>query len=228
MGERFVYLRLPVASQDDRIRIGRRVLNNLGEEPEQRRIRSQAVADFFEDLELPEKPPPFREAEVEQLVTLADLEARCRSPVVRDRYKGDLVEIVPEPENPGRLVGALSQLAAGMRAVGIPDNELWRLTREAAIGGVHPIRRSIIDYLAPHDSSHAAETIAARCRVKESTLRRYLEDLEALEVLDRLGTRPACWQLTPAVACSWRELAPKCIDVGRHRSEQGCIGTLEA
>ncbi|HXY27128.1 MAG TPA: helix-turn-helix domain-containing protein [Acidimicrobiales bacterium] len=136
-------------------------------------------------------------------MTLADLGARCRSPVVRDRYKGDNVEIVPEPENPGRLVGALSQLAAGMRAVGTPDDELWRLTREAALGGIHPIRRAVIDYLARPDDAHAAETIAARCRLKESTARRHLEDLEALEVLDRLGTRPACWRLAPTVSRQW-------------------------
>jgi hypothetical protein len=111
--------------------------------------------------------------------------------------------MVPEPENPGRLAAAISQLAAGMRAVGTPDPELWRLTQEAAMGGIHPIRRSVIEYLATQDSAHATEVIAARCRVKESTLRRYLEDLESLEVIDRLGSRPACWQLSDRVRCGW-------------------------
>jgi hypothetical protein len=203
MGERFLYYRLPHSDEEDRNRIGREVLKNLGNEPEQRALRLRIVADFFSGLVLPEKPRPFNEEEQSRLVTLADLGARCRSPVVRDRYKGDNVELVPEAESPGRLAGALSQLAAGMRAMGTPDEELWRLIREAALGGIHPIRRNIIDYLAGQERPHAAETIAARCRVKESTLRRYLEDLEALEVVDRLGARPACWQLAPSTTCKW-------------------------
>ena len=51
--------------------------------------------------------------------------------------------------------------------------------------------------------------------------------LEALEVLNHLGTMPACWHLSPSIALMWCQLAAKCIDVERHRSEQGCIGTLE-
>ncbi len=217
MGERFSFLRLPAASHDDRIRIGEQVLKNFGEEPEQRKRRSLLVAEFFAGLDLPDKPPYFSEQKAARLVTLPDLGTRCRSPVVRGRFKGDVVEIVPEPENPGRLVGALSQLAAGMRAVGTPDQELWRLTREAAIGGIHPIRRSLIDDLATQDSPHAAEVIAARCRVKESTLRRYLEDLEALEVLDRLGTRPACWQICEHVHGHGLILS------GTHLGTRGCV-----
>ena len=193
----------PHSDGEDRNNIGHEVLKNLGNEAEQRVLRSRIVAEFFDGLPLPDKPPPFSEAERGTLVTLADLGARCRSPVVRDRYKGDNVELIPEAESPGRLAGALSQLAAGMRAVGCPDQEVWRLTREAAIGGGHPIRRSIIDYLACQDSPHVTETIATRCRVKESTLRRYLEDLEALEVLERLGERPACWHLSAGIRREW-------------------------
>lgn len=104
------------------------MLRNLGNEHDQREIRSRIVADFFVGLALPEKPPPFTDDERVRLVSLAVLVARCRSPVVRDRYKGDNVVLVPEAESPGRLAGALSQVAAGMRAVGAPENELWRLT----------------------------------------------------------------------------------------------------
>ena len=80
------------------------------------------------------RPPPFSADEVDRLVTLADLGARCRSPEVRDRYKGDSVELVPEPESRGRLAGDLSQVADGMRAVGTPDDEMWRSVRELAVG----------------------------------------------------------------------------------------------
>jgi hypothetical protein len=96
MGERFLYYRLPHSDGVDRNNIGHEVLKNLGIEPEQRALQSRIVADFFDGLVLPESPPPFTEEEQSKLVTLADLGARCRSPVVRDRYMGDNVEPVPK------------------------------------------------------------------------------------------------------------------------------------
>ena len=203
MSERFLYYRLPHSDGVDRNNIGHEVLKNLGSEPEQRKYRSRIVADFFDGLVLPEKALPFTEAERSRLVTLADLGARCRSPVVRDRYKGDNVELVPEAESPGRLAGALSQLAAGMRAVGTSDQALWRLARETAIGGIHPHRRSIIDYLVSKDGPHTASTIAGRVRLKETTARRYLEDLVALGILDLVRTRPDEWAASKWLHQGW-------------------------
>lgn len=110
------------------------------------------MTTFFtkiEGLDLPDKAPPRSDEENDLLVGLPDLGARCRSPVVRDSYKGDDVLLVPEPEHPARLLGSLSQLAAGMRVTGAPDAELWPLVRELAIGGVHPMRRRIIDFWQP-------------------------------------------------------------------------------
>jgi hypothetical protein len=207
MGERFLYYRLPHSGDEDRKRIGHEVLKNLGNEPEQRANRARIIADYFDGLNLREKPPAFTEEEQTTLVMLADLGSWCRSPVVRDRFKGDNVELVPERENPGRLTAALSQLAAGMRAVGTPNTEVWRLIQEVAIGGIHPIRRSIIEYLMSRDESQAAATIAARCRLKETTVRRHLDDLEAVKIVDLTGTRPACWQVCDHVRNVWPRTA---------------------
>jgi hypothetical protein len=203
MGERFIYYRLPVASENDRLLVGFEARRNHGYEGERSKERSRLVADFFAGLDLPQKPPPLSPEEDERLVILADLGARCRSPVVRDRFKGDTIELVPEPEGPARLAGALSQLAAGMRAFGTPDDVLWRLVREVALGGVHPIRRNVIDYLAIDDVRHVASTVAARCGLRETTLRRHLDDLEALRVLDVVGMKPLRWRLTEAIANIW-------------------------
>lgn len=203
MGERFVYYRLAHSTDADRVCMGREVLKNLGREPEQRANRSQIVADFFTGLVLPAKPPPFTQEEQSRLVALADLGARCRSPVVRDHYKGDNVELVPEAESPGRLAGGLSQLVAGMRAVGTPESEMWRLARGAALGGTHPIRRLVIQYLAEESAAHTASVIAARTRLKETTLRRHLDDLIALGIIDLTNTRPAQWSASAWIRDQW-------------------------
>ena len=203
MGERFLYHPLPRATDSDRVLTGHQVLDNLGEEPEQRDVRSEMVARFFDDLDLPDKPPAFTNDEKERLVGLADLGARCRSPVRRDRFKGDDVELVPDPELPTRLVGSMSQLAAGMRVTGTPNDELWRLVRRTAIGGVHPMRRQIIEFLVGEDAAHVASTIGARCRIKESTCRRYLDDLVSLEILDRFGEGPVQWRASEWLSENW-------------------------
>jgi hypothetical protein len=84
-----------------------------------------------------------------------------------------------------------------------PHTELWRLVREVALGGIHPIRRSVIEYLASEDCPHVASTIAARCHLRETTVRRHLDDLAALRVLDVVGTNPRVWQLSALTRFRW-------------------------
>lgn len=203
MGERFLYFPLPRASDSDRVLAGYSVLENLGTQPELRGRRTRLVTDFFAGLELPESPPAFEEADQDRLVVLADLGARCRSPIVRDRYKGDAVELVPDAEHLARLLGALGQLAAGMRVIGTPDAELWRLVGQVAVGGVHPTRRRIIEFLVLTQSPHSTAVIAGRCRLPQSTIRRVLEDLTALGVVDLVGDHPECWTVTGWLRERW-------------------------
>jgi predicted ArsR family transcriptional regulator len=80
---------------------------------------------------------------------------------------------------------------------------LWRLIREVALGGIHPIRRSVIDYLAVEEEAHVASTIAARCGLRETTVRRHLDDLVALNVLDVVGMNPMRLWVTSGIADTW-------------------------
>ena len=203
MGERFVYFRLPSAGHDDRVLAGYSVLDNLGAQRELRSERAELVARFFVGLDLPERPAPFDEAAKDRLVILADLGARCRSAVVRDRYRGDAVVLVPDPEHLARLLGALGQLASGMRAVGTPEPEVWRLVGQVAVGGVHPARRSIIELLTGSPGPHATALVAGRCRLPPNTTRRFLEDLAALDVVDRVGEHPERWMASEWLRERW-------------------------
>jgi DNA-binding MarR family transcriptional regulator len=90
-----------------------------------------------------------------------------------------------------------------MRAVGTPDDELWRLARGAALGGVHPIRGRIIEYLVGQGEAHTTSIIAARTRLKETTVRRHLDDLVALGVLDLVQTRPEQWDASDWLRTGW-------------------------
>ena len=207
MGERFLYFPLPRASDTDRQLAGYSVLANHGHQPDQRAARAQLVADFFATLELPSEPPPLTESDQDRLVLLADLGSRGRSPVVRDRYRGDAIELTPEAEHPTRLLGALAQLASGMRAVGTPEVDLWPLIAQVAIGGIHPIRKRIIDMSVAGSAHHTTATIAAHCGLPQTTVRRHLEDLVALGLLALVGWNPEQWMASDWLAERWSTLA---------------------
>jgi hypothetical protein len=88
-----------------------------------RRELAEAVAGLFAGLELAE-PPPLSPADVVRLVDLAELVARARSPAVRDSYSRE-IELVPDSEAPGRIVGALARTLSGLRLIGVDEREAW-------------------------------------------------------------------------------------------------------
>lgn len=56
---------------------------------------------------------------------------------------------------------------------------------------------------------HSAATIGGRCRIKESTCRRHLEDLMALEILDREGFETALWGASEWIRDRWAFKQPR-------------------
>jgi len=89
-----------------------------------------------------------------------------------------------------------------MRAIGTPTTRYgdWLRSRPR---GVHPIRCRIIDYLVGPGEAHTASTIAGRTRLKETTVRRHIDDLVALGVLDLVQTRPDQWAASDWLRTGW-------------------------
>jgi hypothetical protein len=126
LGERFVFYRLDVGKADQQ---ARRSLRHQGREREMREALREAVRGLFASLDL-QKVPPLAKADEDRLVALTVLVARARSAVVRDPYRRE-VELIPDAEAPGRLVGALGRLLTGLRLVGVDEPEAWRVVRKA-------------------------------------------------------------------------------------------------
>lgn len=114
------------------------------------------------------------------------------------------MEFTPDPEHIARLLGSLGQLAAGMRAIGTPEVELWRLLLAVSLGGVHPVRRSILDVLVTEECEHATSSIAGRIRLPDTTTRRRLQELVSLHVLDPVGSAPERWRASDCLRDPWR------------------------
>jgi hypothetical protein len=80
-----------------------------------RKELSRAVSSLF-STQIPRKRQAWNK-ETQRLIALTTLAARCRSAVDRDSHSRE-VELIPEPEAPGRLALALSRLLAGVSVLG--------------------------------------------------------------------------------------------------------------
>ncbi len=192
-GERWLRYRLPKSSDEDRFVTGIFAMDNLGRQRTQRARRTAAVTAFFSCLVLPDRPtvPPMHEQD--RLIELADLGARCRSGVVWGGGHGDEIVQVPAHEEVPRLLGELGQLSAGLCAIGVDDGERWRLLAKCAVDGMATVRRSVLDVIMATESDLATATVAARCRLPQSSVRRHLQELLALGLCDLTGDHPERW-----------------------------------
>lgn len=207
-GERWVRYRLPESGEDDRVLMGIVALENLGHQRAQRACRQRVVTDFFSGLALPEVPPPLPEEDQDRLILLADLGTRCRSGVVWGGGHHDEIVQVPQPEEVPRLIGELGQLSAGLVAIGVGDDERWRLVAKCAVDGMSSLRRKVLDVLLAGPNELSTTTIAVRCRLPETSVRRHLYELFSHKVIDQTGDRPGRWRASDWLRDRWQATEP--------------------
>jgi hypothetical protein len=202
LGERFVYFRLPTVTAQDEYEACMVVDHNAGRQSEIRAQRSATVRSLFDAMTIPDHPSPIADDERDRLVTLANLGARCRSAVVRDGYTRE-VEVVPGHERSPRLYGQLRQLHAGLMLIGAPPEVLRKVLAKAALDGVHPGRRAVMEFLLRTPGMHATASVAGHCRLTETPTRRHLQDLMAHGVVELVGERPELWCVSDWLRERW-------------------------
>lgn len=204
LGERFTYFRLPETTPSDEYMTCVVTDEQRGHLDDIRTHRSEVVTAYLDGLTLPGDLPEPKDGDQERLITLAGLAAKCRSSVERDGYTRD-IELVPGHERSTRLYRQLRHLHAALEVMGTPPQEAWRLAEKSALDSVHPMRMAAIQWLVGHGSAHASGTIAANLRLPETTVRRHLDDLRALGVLDLQGDRPGLWAPSAWLRDAWRD-----------------------
>jgi hypothetical protein len=180
LGERFLLNRVDVG---DAAKQARSSLAHHGRERTMRHELAEAVAGLFAGLDLSE-PPPLSEADTERLVALAVLVARARSPVIRADYGREL-ELVPDSEAPGRIVGALGRLLTGLRLIGVSENEAWRVAVKTGLDSMPAVRLRAFELMLTRDDDVATTDIATALDLLSQTTRRTLEELAAHGVIAR-------------------------------------------
>jgi hypothetical protein len=203
LGERFCRYRLPERYDEDVHRMTTLFLDGVHDHPAHRARRADAVKELFDAVMPVAEPPALSQDERTRLGTLAGLGARCRSPVIRDAFKGDVIERVPQPEGPTRLLGVLVLLVAGMRVLGTPEARVWRLAAKVALDGMHPLRRRVLVILLCAPGSLSTAEVAARCSVPTTSVRRKLEDLAAHDIVTPYGYGQELWIVSPWTLDHW-------------------------
>lgn len=186
LGERWIYYRFPAS---DGYAQARQVLLNSSRGDWKKELELHTHA-MFEALDLKYhardiKLAPRRELtdlEMMRIIGLSAITTRCRSAVVRDRYKHEVIG-VPEQESMGRLSGALQQLYIGMETVGVPEKWRWRLLTKVAMDSMPRIRRMLIEAVKGGEQGYPELRKVIGC--SQPVIRRAVEDLELHGVLER-------------------------------------------
>ena len=181
LGPRFLLLRLHY-SENERPDVARRALRLARQKPEMRRELAEATAAFL--AHLPPEPPDLDPAVQDWLVGLADLVTHARSPVSRER--GGALQYAPEPEVPARFALQLYALAQGLVLVAggtaLTTADQRRLAR-VAWDGIPVLRRRVLHVLAHANRPLTTRAIATMVQFPRTTVRRTLEDLQALKLI---------------------------------------------
>ncbi len=210
MGERFAFYRLPTV--DDR-KLSRHALRMAGKEAQMRDELSRTVCGLFAGVTLPESLPEISEADLERLIDLASLTARCRSAVERDNHTRDIT-LTLSPEAPTRIAKILRQLFHGMEAIGVERPRIWAALEKIAFDSMHKVRRAVLKQLED-GQLHTTAAIATAIQYPTVTARRALEELHSHGVLMCVKSgqgRADSWQFSDWATATFKALRTSAAD----------------
>jgi hypothetical protein len=179
---------------------------NFGREAHMRHELAEVVADLFAGIRGLNLPPrALDDAERFRIVDLANLAVRCRSSIERDPHSRE-IELVPEPEAPGRLAGVLSRILAGLEAIDTPPEDNWAILRKLALDSMPAVRRAALEHLVAADAGVDTPVVAIAIGYPTTTARRALEELAAFGVITRSRQgqgKPDRWAVTDWTWMRW-------------------------
>ena len=198
MGERFVFYNLIAP---DRKEAARRTMNNQaqGDMMARRDNLSDLMRQYIEVfIKIPEKIPPIPHELQEEVLDLAELATRARSETERN-WRSPQMEIteVHPPEMPTRFAGVLMTYLLALMIINWNEtgkfeifDEDKKILNKISLDSITKSKRIAMQELAKYDWLETA-AIATKINMPTPTIRRWLEDLNALGVADRIkGTGP--------------------------------------
>jgi IclR helix-turn-helix domain len=186
LGERFLLYRIPPPPARE---MAKRALQQRSREADQRRKLRGMVGEFLSEVAI--ASPTIPPAMLEGLAAMAEFTAKARSPIVFDQ-RGEM-ELIPPPEGPGRLAKQLClmmEALACVRSEPVVTLETYRTTFNVAQDCMPAPRRVMLGALFQRRESANTTEIAEMTGYPTNTARRYLQELTALGLVDRIPEGP--------------------------------------
>lgn len=212
MGERFIIYAIELP---ERLEAARKAMDNTNTILEKRKFLEDEMHKFLDDMEydqegkvtkelggigMPKDRPKIDPEIKNDLLLLAELSTRARSPVDREwRSPNKEILYVHPPEMPTRFASQLSILASALKLLNggelLPEDKkiLFKITLDS----ITDTRRIALQELAKYDEVETAG-LAVKIDYPTTTVRRWLEDLTALKIVERVkiaGKKADRWKL---------------------------------
>lgn len=225
MGERFLFYNI---ISPDREEATRRAMRNQssGNLKEQRLNIETAVGEYVNNkFQIPNETPKISEDVETQLIHLAELSTRARSDVERN-FRSPAMEIleVYKPEMPTRFAGQLQGYANSLMIINWNEMGKLELLKEdeeilykISLDSVNKSRRTAMQELSKYDIIETSG-LATKLNMPTNTVRRWLEDLCALEICDRVkgkGSKGDRWTIKE----KYRQLICKFENISKEGEE---------
>jgi predicted transcriptional regulator len=194
LGERFVMYHLILP--DGKEAALRAMKNqNSGKVSEYRKMLQEDMHHYVDErLQIPTDSVPKLDEEFQlQLIDLAEMATRARTPVQRDwRSQTKDIISIPQPESPTRFSGQLQVQAQAFAVINQNEDIKELLTsddinclRKIALDSITRSRRSVLQELSRYEVANTAG-MATKLNLPTGTVRRVLEDLNAVSMVERI------------------------------------------
>jgi len=200
LGERFLMYRVKGANARTLAR--RAIAQQAVWQQEQRQVLRRIVAGYLDAL-LP-AAPPMSDTIQEGFAALAEFTATARSPVFFDARTG-AIDLIPEPEAPGRLAKQftlLGQALAVVRQESTVSVSTYKTVVQVAHDSLPATRQVILQAVLAQDVPANTTEIATAIDYPTTSTRKYLEELAAVRLVTRLPEGPGKadrWTTSPAL-----------------------------
>lgn len=184
LGERFMQVRWP---RGDGIEQAKRAIKQVEHEVFIRQqLKELTYAFIFPEERPPQPVPMFVDYEGIGAVHLAELVARLRVHVPRERdARREIVESPPEAESPTRIIKAMGQLARA-RATAFHKSKVdirdFVVSRRVALDSIPPLRKAVVELVVKGEIGQT--DLMKGISAPRTTTLRCAEDLQAIGCLN--------------------------------------------
>lgn len=178
MGDRFVVVRLP-STNAPRREAGRQAMRNVSSENTMRAELSESVAGVLGAIE-PGACPVLADSDLDELLDLADVVTRARTPVERD-FRGDPAW-AHALEMPTRFAKQLVQITRGGIVLGMTRDHALAVAARCARDSMPPLRQALLGWVACHPGTILADVVKG-VQMPRRTVDRTLQELHLLGLL---------------------------------------------